>query len=199
MRLPVCESPMSLKFVRQFALHPNSVGAVAPSSRALAVRMVSWMDWDAIANVVEYGPGTGPFTAQILDRLQPGGTFFTVEQNADFARQMQEHFPEVTTFCDSVENVRSLCRQVGIDEVDAVVCGLPWAAFSEDLQDRLLDAMLEVLSENGSFATFAYLQGLLLPAGQRFRRKLDERFSSVRKSPVVWRNLPPAFVYQCRK
>ena len=51
----------------------------------------------------------------------------------------------------------------------------------------------------GQFATFAYLQGLLLPAGQRFKDKLAQSFSKVEKSPTVWRNLPPAFVYRCTK
>ena len=49
------------------------------------------------------------------------------------------------------------------------------------------------------FTTFAYLQGLLLPAGQHFKRKLSDYFSQVRRSETVWFNLPPAFVYRCRR
>ena len=45
--------------------------------------------------------------------------------------------------------------------------------------------------------TFAYLQGLLLKAGKRFRKRLDDTFANVRRSPTVWWNLPPAFVYRC--
>ena len=40
-------------------------------------------------------------------------------------------------------------------------------------------------------------QGSILPAGLRFRRELDARFLRVRRSGVVWPNLPPAFVYRC--
>ena len=41
--------------------------------------------------------------------------------------------------------------------------------------------------------------GVLLPAGQRFKKRLHASFSEVTTSPGVWMNLPPAFVYRCRK
>ena len=64
---------------------------------------------------------------------------------------------------------------------------------------ELLDATGHVLREGGQFVTFAYLQGLLLPAGQRFKRKLRDHFGQVETSRTVWANMPPAFVYRCRK
>ncbi len=67
------------------------------------------------------------------------------------------------------------------------------------MQDSLLNATLESLKPGGQFATFAYLQGLLLPAGKRFKKKLAQSFSKVEKSPTVWLNMPPAFVYRCTK
>jgi phospholipid N-methyltransferase len=76
---------------------------------------------------------------------------------------------------------------------------LPWAAFPNELQATLLQAVLTRLSDGGYFATFAYLQGTILPAGMRFHKRLHEAFGEVRCSPTVWRNLPPAFVYRCRK
>jgi phosphatidylethanolamine/phosphatidyl-N-methylethanolamine N-methyltransferase len=80
-----------------------------------------------------------------------------------------------------------------------MISGLPWAAFPLALQEEVLDAVVAALRPGGRFTTFAYLQGTLLPAGRRFRRRLDEHFCEVRRSPVVWRNFPPAFVYRCRK
>jgi phospholipid N-methyltransferase len=98
-----------------------------------------------------------------------------------------------------VLNVKKLCEREGASEVDCIISGLPWASFSESLQDQCLAGILEVLKPGGQFVTFAYLQGLLLPAGLRFRAKLKRYFSDVTKSKIVWRNLPPAFVYRCRR
>ena len=94
---------------------------------------------------------------------------------------------------------RELLEETGLGAIDSIVCGLPWAVFDEELQDSLLNATLDSLKPGGQFATFAYLQGLLLPAGKRFKEKLAQSFSKVETSPTVWRNLPPAFVYRCTK
>ena len=99
----------------------------------------------------------------------------------------------------SVEEVKQLCEAQGVRQVDAIVSGLPWAAFSDDDQNTYLDATMQVLRPGGQFIAFGYLQGLLLPAGRRFRKKLLNYFAEVRVSKPVWGNLPPAFFYCCRR
>lgn len=186
-----------LTFLKNFLRHPTQVGAVAPSSPGLVRAMVDWFDWQEIRNVVEFGPGTGVFTEAIVKHLHPDAQFFAIERSADLVQATRGRCPEATVYHDSVTNVGELCRQHTMDQVDAVICGLPWASFSESLQTEILDAMLGVLPPGARFATFAYWQGLALPAGIRFARRLKETFSSVERSHTVWMNLPPAFVYRC--
>lgn len=187
------------RFLKEFASRPGVVGAVAPSSRSLAAKMLDWIDWPNVRTVVEYGPGTGAFTGQILRRMHAEARFFAIEINPAFAATLAQRYPGVRVHQDSVKNVGTLCDREGFEEVDAVICGLPWAAFSEPDQEDFLSAMTTVLKPGGQFATFAYLQGLLLPAGRRFRRKLDRYLSGVKLSTTAWLNLPPAFVYRCRR
>ena len=189
----------SLQFLKSFLRQPGAVGAIAPSSTRLALAMVDWFDWSTARNVVEYGPGTGVFTQQIVQRLRPDAKFFAIERDANLLALLQRKLPAVKVIQDSVANVAVHCKAMGIDKIDAVVCGLPWASFSEKLQRECMDAMLEVLRPGGQFATFAYWQGLMLPAGQRFKRRLSECFTKVETSSTVWRNLPPAFIYRCTR
>jgi phospholipid N-methyltransferase len=56
-----------------------------------------------------------------------------------------------------------------------------------------------VIGTTGAFTTFAYLHGMSLAAARRFRRTLRETFDEVLVSATVWRNVPPAFVYVCRR
>jgi phospholipid N-methyltransferase len=161
--------------------------------------MVEWVEWDKVATCVEFGPGTGAFTQSILDSLIDGARFFAVELNEDFAEIMAQRFPQVETLCRSVADIDEICLQRGVAKIDCIICGLPWAAFPDQLQQSLMQAVLARISDDGYFATFAYLQGTILPAGKRFKRLLSESFRSVHRSRTVWRNLPPAFVYQCRK
>ena len=186
-------------FLKNFLRNPTKVGAIAPSSEGLARTMVDWFDWQNASSVIEFGPGTGVFTEAILGRLQPRTRFFAIEQSAELVAATQARCPDAEVLQDSVTNVARLCRDREIESVDAIVCGLPWAAFSEILTDEIMSAMFEVLRPGGQFATFAYWQGVILPAGIKFSRRLDQQFTSVEKSPTVWRNLPPAFVYRCTR
>jgi len=184
-------------FLKNFASHPTQVGAIAPSGESLVRIMTDWIDWQEARSVVEYGPGTGVFTERILQKIHPESSFFAIEMSDELAQVTRTRCPQATVYQDSAANVKSLCEQHGVEQVDAILCGLPWAAFSESLQTEIMDAMMSVLRPGGQFATFAYWQGVALPAGRRFSKRLRETFSSVRRSPTAWINLPPAFVYRC--
>ena len=80
------------RFVCEYLLHPVRVGAIAPSSHGLALRMVQWIDWQSVGSVVEYGPGTGAFTAQILQSKRSDTKFFAVELNSQFAATLATRF-----------------------------------------------------------------------------------------------------------
>ncbi|MEM6917321.1 MAG: ribosomal RNA adenine dimethylase domain-containing protein [Verrucomicrobiota bacterium] len=186
-------------FFRAFLRDAGKVGAIAPSSQELGRLMLDWMDWDSIDCVVEFGAGTGVFTELVPQYLKPGAAFFTIERDPVLAGITRSRCPEVTLHETCVSQVAALCHKEGVEQVDAIICGLPWASFSSELQEEFLGAMFGVLPTGGQFATFAYWQGLLLPAGQRFRRFLKEHFRTVEQSPTAWRNLPPAFVYRCER
>ncbi|MFO7907687.1 MAG: class I SAM-dependent methyltransferase [Planctomycetota bacterium] len=187
------------KFFREFLFHPKAVGTVSPSSTNLARHLADAVDWDHASTVLEYGPGTGVITGEIVSRLPNQTEFYAIEISSEFARILRERFPNIGILEGSVGNAKTLCETEGLEQVDAIVSGLPWAAFPEDEQDTYLDATAEVLKPGGQFISFGHLQGLLLPAGRRFRKKLSNYFSDVRVSKPVWGNFPPAFFYICRR
>ena len=186
----------AVQFLKEFVNKPQEIGAIVPSSPALAREIVSSIDWDRVRVAVEYGPGLGAITAEILTRTD-GKDFFAIELNEAYADRFRRSFPDVPLYRDSVANVVSIAAGHGVEAIDCVICGLPWAIFSDAAQDELLDAMFQVLREGGQFVTFAYMHGLALPSGRRFREKLTRRFRKVERSPVIWRNTPPAVVYHC--
>ena len=188
-----------MDFLVQFVRKPDVFGAVAPSSQSLAKKMIEWIDFDKVDVVIEYGPGSGTITRELLKRLKPGTTFFAIEVNESMVENFRNNVPEATVYQDSVINVRKYLEKHNKKHADVIISGLPWATFSTQLQNEILGKTLEALADGGWFATYAYLQGILLPAGKRFRNKLYQDFTTVRQSPVAWLNLPPALVYQCEK
>ena len=184
---------------REFLRAPNKIGAVAGSSSILSNKMLDEVDWETAKNIVEYGPGTGAITRHIAARLSAEQRFFAVELNDRFVAVLAKHCPTVKIRIGSVGDIRSICDSEEMPSVDAIISGLPWTAFGEELQNELLDAMFSVLSEQGQFITFAYLHGLPLSSAKRFRAVLEGVFDSVSVSPIVWRNMPPAIFYSCRR
>lgn len=186
-------------FLGEFIRQPKWIGAVAPSSRHLATRVVGAIDWSGVRAVLEYGPGTGVVTEYIVANINSSTKFLAIELNPRFAAMLRQRFPHVSVCQDSVANVKSLCERERLEQADAIVSGLPWASFSDQDQTTYLDAIMSVLKPGGQFVTFGYLQGQWLPAGQRFKKKLHQYFSVVEQSRPVWANFPPAFVYRCRR
>lgn len=184
-------------FVREYLRAPRTIGAVAPSSRGLAELIVDLAGVAQADVIVEYGPGTGAFTRRILEVKRPEAKLVAVEFHPAMAEQLRRRFPQVDIVEDSAVHLCRILAERGLGKVDSIVSGLPWAAFDAELRDQLLEATLACLKPGGRFATFAYLEGSILAGGRRFRRKIRRLFTEVHRSPIVWANMPPAFVYQC--
>lgn len=183
----------------EFVRKPTMIGAIAPSSAHLAKKMMEGVDFKNAKVILEFGPGTGVFTDEIVTRLAPGAEYLAVELNKGLYDEFRRRHPGAQIVNDSAENVREICNARGWSSVDVILSGLPWASFPDDLQDRVLDAVLDVLKPGGQFYTFGYHIGTWLKAGKRFYAELPKRFSVVERSQIVWKNFPPAFIVRCRK
>jgi len=190
-------------FFKEFLKAPTVVGAVAPSSWALAEQMVKETGLERAKVVVEYGPGTGSFSRVIREGLSNGAKYFVIERSAAMAERFRKTFPGTLLYLGSASDVPELCRIEGLSGhgcVDVVYSGLPFASFPADVQRTILERTVQVLRPGGMMVTFAYSGFSALTAGgRRFRKVLPKYFSSVTTSRTVWRNAPPAFVYRCVK
>jgi phospholipid N-methyltransferase len=188
-----------LHFLKAFLRKPMRVGAPCPSSPALARAMLQDCDLKSARTVVELGPGTGAFTRLILERIGARTLFFALELDQTCVARLREALTRVTVYHDSAERLAHYLSQHGREQAEVIISGLPWTNMRPQIQDRILDAVLECLSPKGVFTTFAYAHAYWLPTAVRFRKRLKEHFSSVKTSRLVWRNVPPAYVYRCRR
>ena len=187
------------KLLAEFLQKPLATGTIVPSSSHLARMMVRHAGLGDADAVLEYGAGTGAVTGHILREISPRSRFAAIEINPRLAAIFRATHPGVPVFEDSVENVRAICDSMEIAMVDCIISGLPWALFSKSMQVKILDQMMRVLKPGGRFVTFGYPQSLVLPAARHLAALLPTYFTAVSRSTVVWRNVPPAFVYRCRR
>jgi len=122
-----------------------------------------------------------------------------LEPNPRLVRQLRERFPTAHVCQNYVEELPALMQQWGHPKADCVVSSLPWAIWKPELQHVCFEAILEVLAPEGRMVTFQYAHSQMLPAARRFKRTLDTHFCEVKRTSVVWANLPPAFVFVCEQ
>ena len=186
-------------FAREFIKNWKTVGAILPSSSALAHRMVEAANVPHANRVLELGPGTGAFTEAIRDSMPHASNYLGIEMNAPFVETLKARFPGFEFATAAAQEFDFSTYLSAGESFDAIVSGLPWTAFPEWLQQDILSNVLKHLKPGGCFATFAYFGFHKLPGGQHFRSLLQQQSGSLRTTAVVWGNVPPAFVYVLQK
>lgn len=186
-------------FLAAAVRNPQRVGAVYPSSARLAALLASVVPSVGKPVVVELGAGTGSVSSAIAQRAPRGSRHLALELDGEMATYLREQHPFVEVVNADARDLGAVLAARGISEVAAVVSGLPWSLFNPMIQERILRQVAEAIGAEGVFTTFAYAHATPMPSARNFRRALEQTFDEVHLSGVVWRNIPPAFSYVCRR
>ncbi len=184
----------ALKFVEAFIREPFKVGALWPSSAALSRAVVESCNFERHDTIVELGPGTGNFTELLLERLDGRGRLVAMEISPTNIDVLRRRFSPCEIIQDSAEH---LLRYVKPRAARCVISGLAWGNMLPALQDRIMKAIVSSLAPDGQFVAFAYSHARWFPTTLRFRKLMFREFNRVETTPIIWRNLPPAYVYRC--
>jgi len=183
----------------RFLRSPRTVGAVTPSSRAVAEAIVEHVDFDQPGRIVELGPGTGALTGPIVERLGPHIEFLALEIDQAFCERIQRRWPAVECICASAEQLDRIAAARGMTPVDHIVSGLPFVSLPQPVTRQILESVVSVLRPGGTFSTFQYLHAYGMPAGAAFRKNMSGRMGSEPDVRLVMKNLPPALVLTWHK
>lgn len=180
---PARRLPDWAAFLAAWARAPLATGAIAPSGAVLARRVAAEVPIDRPGPVVELGPGTGALTEPLAARVGQR-RLILVERDRAFCRRLAARFPEARVVeGDAAELPRLLA---GGPAPAAVVSGLPLCSLPRDLGTRIVAGALAAAA-GGRFVQFSYLPRFPLRGPWRAER-----------TAIVWRNLPPAFVFVVR-
>jgi phospholipid N-methyltransferase len=182
------------RFLEAFIREPLTVGAFWPSSSALSRVVADSCDFGPTDTVVELGPGVGSFTKLLLERLDERGQLLAFEISETNIASLRKGFPRCRAIHDSAEH---LGRHLGSQKARCIISGLAWGNMFPAAQDRIMKAVTASLAPGGQFVAFAYVHARYYPTTIRFRKLMFREFSRVETTPVIWRNLPPAYVYRC--
>lgn len=173
-------------FMGQLFRKPHQVVALAPSSRFLCAEMVAEIDPDA-GPVIELGAGTGNITRAILERGVAPANLHSIEMNPEFCDRLRANFPGLNVHQMSAGD----CGDLPVENVQAVVSGLPLLSMPTALQRAILTGFAKKVRPGGSYVQFTY--GPKPPVTKVVREELNLTW---RRSAKIWWNMPPARVYR---
>jgi len=168
------------------------LGAVVPSSSFLVNDMMNQVDWERARVLIEYGPGVGTFTREILKRMRQDAVLLAIELNSEFAEYLSENLrdPRLCVVQGSAARVRSILAEHDLTLADCIICGLPYRNMSDALRREILDESRLALKPEGSMLLFQYTRTL--------QPYLESSFSSVKLNFQLF-NILPALIFHCTR
>ncbi|MGG7178363.1 class I SAM-dependent methyltransferase [Clostridium paraputrificum] len=182
---------MSKRFLRQYILHPRTTGAILPSSKRLACKMIGNIDFNKCNCIVEFGPGTGVFTEEILKRRNKNTKIILIEYNEEFYKILRSKYQgidNVYVVNDSAENIDYYIDKYDINNVNYIVSGLPFASLPNEMTATILEKTKSILGNRGVFITFQYTKLKIAV--------INNYFKKIKAKKELF-NIPPAYVFNC--
>ncbi len=188
-RAAVATSAASL-FARNFFKHPSMLGSVIPSSRFLVKNLLDRIDWDRARVVVEFGPGVGTITREVLKRMRSDAVLMAIELNDEFVEYLGAtiHDPRLRVVHGSAEHVRRLLAEQGLASADYIISSIPYSLLPESLRQQIVDESRQALKAHGSLLVFQFNRALL-PC-------LKSSFGSVQLN-FHFLNILPVLIFHC--
>jgi phosphatidylethanolamine/phosphatidyl-N-methylethanolamine N-methyltransferase len=187
-RLITGDASEALVFLRSMLDNPLRVGAVAPSSGALARLIASLVTLRSGEAILELGAGTGSVTTALLEIGVPRDRLTVIELDPRLHAYLQNRFPGVTVLRGNAADARELLPPHRIGRISTVVSSLPLRPMKFATQAAIVGAAFDVLAPGGAMLQYTYAPGKPMPA-TRLGLKLE-------RAGGVWWNLPPAAVWR---
>ena len=179
-------------FLSAFMEKPKEIGSIIPSSRFLVKELIRGIDFKSAECIVEYGPGTGCVTKEILKRAGKDCRLICFEIN----RKMYTHLlrsikdERLILINDSAENLKKHLSRMGLHKADYIVSGIPFSNLPKNKKYAIVKETERNLKNSGKFMLYQYFTN--------FKAHLHSSFSKITTSFMPL-NIPPCFVHVCEK
>ncbi len=183
----------SLQFLQAFLKNPAKVGAIAPSSPELAAQMLQGIHPDDHNIVLELGVGTGAITKFLRDIVPSKASYLGLELDEHLVKILNENFPDMNIVSGNAAEAYSIHRNSGLGKVRYLVCCLPFVSLPREISDGVLIEIQKFMDEGCELRIFQYAHGYYLPPAIKLREFLKNRYGKSRRSPLILKNVPPAF------
>lgn len=179
-------------FAKNFVKHPNMIGWMLPSSPFVVDEVLKQIDWAKARVIVEYGPGVGTFTHDILRRMHPDARLVAFETNDEFYKYLKSsiHDPRCHLLHESAAEIEPALRRLGLPAADCVISGIPFKTLPEDLRSEIVHRTHAALRPQGQFLVYQ-LSSVVRPYLERVFGRVRQDFELL--------NIPPGRLFYCAR
>jgi phospholipid N-methyltransferase len=177
-------------FLRNFFKYPTMLGSVIPSSRFLVNDLLNQIRWERAQLIVEYGPGVGTITQEILRRMRTDAVLVAIELNEEFVTFLREQIndPRLHAVHASARDVREILRKLGQSRADYIISGIPYSTIPAAVRWEILQESRQLLQPEGALLVYQFTSTVL--------PYLKSSFSSVQQN-FQFLNVMPARIFYC--
>jgi len=163
-----------------------------PSSRFVVGQVLKQIDWETARVIVEYGPGVGTFTNDILQRMHPDARLVAFETNDEFCSYLRGAIndPRFILLHESATEVATALDRLGLPLADYVISGIPFKTIPEKLRGEIVRKTHAALRPEGRFLVYQ-LSGAVRPY-------LESVFGQVRQDFELL-SIPPGRLFYCAR
>jgi phospholipid N-methyltransferase len=181
----------AMLFARNFFQHPRMLGSIVPSSRFLIRELLKPVDWSQARVFVEYGPGVGVITSEVLRRMRPDAILIAIETNPQFVSFLRSTIQDerLQVVEGSAEAVDEILRRYGHSNANYVISGIPFSTIPAPVRESILQKTCDVLKPGGSFLVYQF-STVVLQDLRRIFRYVTRQFEPL--------NVLPAHLFFCQ-
>jgi len=182
-------SQLSL-FARNFFRYTAMLGSIIPSSPFLVNDVLSQVNWERAKVMVEYGPGVGTITQEILKRMRPDGVLAAIELNPEFVSFLREKIVDqrLRVVHGSASDAKRVLADLNLVRADYIISGIPYSLIPDPTRQEILQQAREMLSPDGTLLVYQFTDAVL--------PYLRSSFGSVQQG-FQWLNILPARIFHC--
>lgn len=178
----------ALAFIKEFITRPAQVASLIPSSKAVTKKVLDRFDLTKRCVFVEFGPGEGCHTRELLRQATQDSEFFLFEINHPLARLLEQQFKHDkrvhVIHGDAATLPQELARR-GVEHCDYVLSGIPFSLIDIEKKRHMLRGVYEALRPGGIFVIYQVTDELRRHALPLFQRAHSE---------YCLMNFPPYFI-----
>ena len=180
---------MSTLFFKRFLTRPLQVASITPSSPQMIRRVTGKMDFTEPRVIVEYGPGEGCHTREIVRRMHRDSTLLLLELDPELAGHLRHQFrhnARIHVINTGADQITVELEKLGLAHCDYIVSGIPFSTMEINRKRALLQKTFDSLSEKPTSAFIIY----------QFTNELRQHAKHFPHAETEYflRNIPPNFI-----